>query len=127
MVFSADEGERKSLAKSLTGIAMKYRGQVNFATVDAEKQSFFLEYFGLYADRLPAFVIQTSDDFTVFHQDSQITADAIDEFIRQTIRSTLAYDMQTNTFGCSITSGIEDIGRTTMREEEHALGQDVFD
>ena len=57
MVFSADEGERKSLANSLTGIAMKYRGQVNFATVDAEKQSLLLEYFGLYADHLPAFII----------------------------------------------------------------------
>ena len=87
MVFSADEGERKSLAKSLAGIAMKYRGQVNFATVDAEKQSFFLEYFGLCADHLPAFVIQTADDVYVFKRDSQINADAINEFIRQTIRS----------------------------------------
>src|SRR5271154_7630893 len=94
MVFSADQGERKSLAKSLTGIAMKYRGQVDFATVDAEKQSFFLEYFGLYAGHLPAFVIQTTDDVFVFKQDSQITADTIDEFIRQTIRSTMAYNMQ---------------------------------
>jgi hypothetical protein len=104
MVFSADEGERKSLAESLTGIAMKYREQVNFATVDAEKHSFFLEYFGLYADHLPAFVIQTADDVFIFKQDSQITADAIDEFIRQTIRSTMAYNMQPNTFECSITS-----------------------
>jgi protein disulfide-isomerase A1 len=104
MVFSADEGERKSLAKSLTSTAMKYRGQVNFATVDAEKQSFFLEYFGLYADHLPAFVIQTTDDVFIFKQDSQITADAIDEFIRQTIRSIMAYNMQPNTSECSITS-----------------------
>jgi thioredoxin-like negative regulator of GroEL len=87
MVFSADEGERKSLANSLTGIAMKYQGQVNFATVDAEKQSFFLEHFGLRTDRLPALVIQTTDDFVLFNQDSQITADATDEFIRQTFRS----------------------------------------
>jgi protein disulfide-isomerase A1 len=104
MVFSADEGERKSLAKSLTSTAMKYRGQVNFATVDAEKQSFFLEYFGLYADHLPAFVIQTTDDVFILKQDSQITADAIDEFIRQTIRSIMAYNMQPNTSECSITS-----------------------
>jgi hypothetical protein len=98
MVFSADEGERKSLAKSLTGIAMKYQGQINFATVDAEKQSFFLEHFGLHADRLPALVVQTTDDFFVFSQDTQITADAIDEFIRWTVHSTMAYNMQTNTF-----------------------------
>ena len=104
MVFSADEGERKSLAKSLTGIAMKYRGQVNFATVDAEKQSFFLEHFSLYADHLPAFVIQTTNDAFIFKQDSQITADAIDEFIRQTIRSRMAHNMQPDTFEYSITS-----------------------
>ena len=104
MVFSADGGERKLLAQSLTGIAMKYRGQVNFATVDAEKQSFFLEHFGLYADYLPAFVIQTADDVFVFKQDSQITADAIDKFIGQTIRSIMAYNMQPNTVECSTTS-----------------------
>ena len=104
MVFSVDERERKSLAKSLTGIAMKYREQVNFATVDAEKQSFFLEHFGLYADHLPAFVIQTTDDVFIFKQDSQITTDAIDEFIRQTICSRMAYKMQTNTCECSTTS-----------------------
>ena len=98
MVFSADEEERKSLANRLIGAAMKYQGQVNFATVDAEKQSFFLEHFGLYADRLPAFVIQTSDDFFIFKQDSEITTDAIDEFIRQTIRSGMAYNIPLNTF-----------------------------
>ena len=98
MVFSAYEEERKSLAKSLTGVAMKYQGQVNFATVDAEKQSFFLEHFGLYVDRLPAFVIQTSDDFFIFRQDSQITADAVDEFIKQNILSEMAYNMPLNTF-----------------------------
>jgi len=104
---------------------MKYRGQVNFATADAEKQSFFLEHFGLHADRLPALVVQTTDDFFVFNQDSQITADAIDEFIRQIIRAPMAYNMQTNTFQCSITSKIEDIGRTIMREGEQVLARDT--
>jgi protein disulfide-isomerase A1 len=104
MVFSADEAERKSIVKSLTDTAMKYRGQVNFATVDAEKQSFFLGHFGLYASHLPAFVIQASDDVFIFKQDSPITAEAIDDFIRQTIRSIMAHNMQPNTFECSITS-----------------------
>ena len=104
MVFSAEEEERKSLAKRLIGIAMKYRGQVNFATVDAEKQSFFLEHFGLNADHLPAFVVQTSDDFFMFRQGSQITADAIDEFIGQIIHSGTAYNMPINTFQFSVTS-----------------------
>ena len=98
MVFSADERERKSLANNLIEAAMKYQGQVNFATVDAKKKSFFLEHFGLYTDRLPAFVIQTSDDFFIFRQDSQITTDAIDEFIRQTIHSRMAYNIPLDTF-----------------------------
>lgn len=98
MVFSTDEGERKSLSQSLIDIAVKYQGQVNFATVDAEKQSFFLKHFGLYADRLPAFVVQTSDDFSILSQDSQITADTVDEFIRQAIHSGMAYNIPINTF-----------------------------
>ena len=123
MVFSADEGERKSLAESLIGISMKYRRQVNFATVDAEKQSFFLEHFGLYADHLPAFVIQTDDDIFIFKQGSKITADAIDEFIRQTLRSIMGYNTQPNTFECSITSGTEDIRGIIMPKGEQVLGE----
>jgi protein disulfide-isomerase A1 len=87
MVFSSDEKERKSLAKSLTGVAMKYHGKINFATVDAEKHSYFLEFFSLNSNQLPAFTIQTADDIFTFDQDVEITADAIDGFIRRSIGS----------------------------------------
>lgn len=85
MLFSIDEEERKSLANSFTGIAMKYRDQVDFATVNAEKHSFLLKHFNLNLDYLPAFVIQTADEVFKFEQSSPITAHAIDEFIRQAI------------------------------------------
>ena len=85
MLFSTLEEERKSISRSLTSIALKYREQVDFATVDAEKHSFLLKHFGLYSDQLPAFVIQTADEVFKFNQDSPITANAIDEFIGRVI------------------------------------------
>jgi hypothetical protein len=85
MIFSADDGERKSLAKSLTAVALNFRGQVNFATVDTEKYSYFMEFFGLNSDRLPAFAIQTADEVFTFKQDVKITADVIDVFIRERV------------------------------------------
>jgi protein disulfide-isomerase A1 len=89
MVFSADEQERKSLAKSLIDVAMRSRGRVMFTTVDAEKHAFFLEYFGLKRDELPAFAIQTLDDVFKMKQDIRITPDAIDDFIGQTLGSVI--------------------------------------
>lgn len=94
MVFSADEGERKFLANSLIGTAMKYRRRVNFATVDAEKHSFFLEHFGLSPDQLPAFVVQTTDD--VFKLEHKITTVALDEFIGQILRSAMGFGVNIN-------------------------------
>lgn len=85
MLYSADEDERKSLAESLAAVAMKYRGKVNFATVDAIKNSFSLEPMGLELDQLPAFIIQTDDNIYKYKLGSKITSDAIDEFIRQTL------------------------------------------
>lgn len=103
-MFSADEGERKSLARSLTNVALRYRGQVDFATVDTEKNAFFLNHFGLSVNDLPAFVIQTADEVFKFEEDSQITADSVDEFISRTIRSKLVYNTPLKTIEASITS-----------------------
>lgn len=85
VLFSANEIERRSLAQDLVDLVLRYRGQINFVTVDAGKLPFLLEPFGLSADRLPAFVLQTTD----IHQlkyDSRITADAVDKFIKRILR-----------------------------------------
>jgi len=103
LVFSAIEDERKSLAKRLTDVALKYRGRVDFATVDAEKDAFFLEHFGLSAHHLPTFAMQTADEIFKFEQDSDITADSVDEFIRRNIRPKLRSNPP-KTFEASITS-----------------------
>jgi protein disulfide-isomerase A1 len=87
MMYSANEDERKSLAASLSDVAMKYRGKVNFATVDAIKNSFTLEPMGLKPDQLPAFVIQANDDIYKLGPGLTITPEAIDVFIKQTLFS----------------------------------------
>ncbi|KAF3387884.1 Protein disulfide-isomerase [Talaromyces pinophilus] len=85
MMYSANEDERKTLVASLSDVAMKYRGKVNFATVDAIKNSFALEPMGLKPDELPAFVVQANDEIYKLGPGLTITPEAIDGFIKQTL------------------------------------------
>lgn len=85
IICSADEDERYSLAASLSNVAMNYRGKVNFATVDAIKNSFALDPMGLRSDELPAFVIQANDQIYKLDPGVKITPEAIDGFIKQTL------------------------------------------
>lgn len=85
MMYSANEDERHSLAASLSNVAMKYREKVNFATVDAIKNSFALEPMGLKPDELPTFVIQANDEIYKLDPGVTITSEAIDEFIKRTL------------------------------------------
>lgn len=86
-MFSAHEGERKTLAQDLVDVALKYWGQVNFATLDAAKHPFFLQPFGLQDDQLPAFAIQTDNDIVILEQQSLSFAEAVDELIGRTLQS----------------------------------------
>ncbi|KAI7971836.1 hypothetical protein EIK77_000981 [Talaromyces pinophilus] len=85
MMYSVNEDERKTLVASLSDVAMKYRGRVNFATVDAIKNSFALEPMGLKPDELPAFVVQANDEIYKLGPGLTITPEAIDGFIKQTL------------------------------------------
>jgi protein disulfide-isomerase A1 len=88
MIFSVADAERKAIASSITDIAMRYRGKVNFVTVDAEKYSFTLAPLGLDAGRLPAFAIQTNDNAFKLNRDlKRDSRDAIEELIQQSLRS----------------------------------------
>ncbi|EEA19252.1 protein disulfide isomerase, putative [Talaromyces marneffei ATCC 18224] len=87
MIYSAKDDERQSLAAALSDVAMGYRGKVNFATVDAIKNSFALEPMGLNTDELPAFVIQINDKIYKFGPGLTITPKAIDAFLKQTLFS----------------------------------------
>lgn len=86
MLFSLEESERKSLAQDLTGAALKYRGKVNFATLDATKHPFFLEPFNIRVDQLPAFAIQTRSDVFVLEKGSDITTGAVEDFIERVLQ-----------------------------------------
>jgi hypothetical protein len=87
MIYSVKDDERKFLAAALSDVAMDYRGKVNFATVDAIKNSFTLEPMGLKPDQLPAFIIQANDEIYKFGPGLTITPEAIDAFIKQTLFS----------------------------------------
>ncbi|CRG91311.1 prolyl 4-hydroxylase, beta polypeptide [Talaromyces islandicus] len=88
MIFSVADAERKSIARNITNIAMRYRGKVNFVTVDAEKHSFTLDPLGLDAGSLPAFAIQTNDNVFKLNRDlNKNSHDAIEELIQQSLRS----------------------------------------
>lgn len=88
MIFSAEDTERKSIASNVADIAMRYRGKVNFVTVDAEKHSFTLAPLGLDSSRLPAFAIQTNENVFKLNQDlDQNSHVAIDELVQQSLRS----------------------------------------
>lgn len=87
MMYSANEDERKTIATSLSDVAMKYRGKVNFATVDALRNSFALEPMGLKLDELPAFVIQANDEIFKLSPGLTITPEEIEGFIKQTLFS----------------------------------------
>lgn len=89
MIFSVNDAERKSIARSITDIAMRYRGKVNFVTVDAEKHSFTLAPLGLDASKLPAFAIQTNENVLKLKQGlDQHSQHAIDELIQESLRKT---------------------------------------
>ncbi|EED12129.1 protein disulfide-isomerase, putative [Talaromyces stipitatus ATCC 10500] len=87
MIYSANEDERKLIAQALSNVAMGYRGKVNFATVDAIKNSFALEPMGLKLDQLPAFVIQTDENIYKFSPGERITPEAIDAFVKENLFS----------------------------------------
>jgi protein disulfide-isomerase A1 len=87
-IFATTEKERQSLAETLQNVAEKHKGNMNFATIDATRYSFFAEALGLALDRFPAVVIEDviNGETVPFDQDEEITADAIEKFIENYFR-----------------------------------------
>lgn len=67
----------------LKRIAERYRGTLNFATIDATKFGFFASALNLIPGRFPAFVIEDlqTGQTAPFDQNKEITADAIEIFV----------------------------------------------
>ncbi len=60
LIFAEEESERATLAGSMASLAIKLKGKVNFATVDARRLPFLAEPLGLRAGQFPAFTVQTA-------------------------------------------------------------------
>jgi len=67
----------------LKHIAEKYRGTLNFATIDAKKFGFFASALNLIPGQFPAFVIEDlqTGRTAPFDQNKEITACAIETFV----------------------------------------------
>jgi len=81
IIFAEGDAERRALAEELRDVAWKSKGQVNFATADAQVLGFLAAPLGLKPGQFPAFVLQTRDDAFPFDQRREITSSAIGNFI----------------------------------------------
>lgn len=82
-VFAETEKERAQLTRTLRPIANKFKGKVNFGTIDASVFGIVAENLNLKADTFPAFVIQDIKDNLKFpfDQAKEITQESIAEFV----------------------------------------------
>jgi protein disulfide-isomerase A1 len=75
----------------LRDVAGRYKGKLNFETIDAVKHGFFASVLKLIPGRFPAFVIedlQTGEAYP-FDQNEEITADSIAMFVENYFRERL--------------------------------------
>lgn len=82
-IFAETEEERKDLAKELKSIAKKYRGKINFATIDAKAFGQHASNLNLEVGQWPAFAIQDTTKNTKypFTQAKKINAKEIGDFV----------------------------------------------
>ncbi|KAH9909024.1 protein disulfide isomerase [Xylariomycetidae sp. FL2044] len=82
-IFSETAEERKELGDLLKPVAEKFRGKVNFATIDAKAFGAHANNLNLPTDKFPSFAIQETVKNQKFPFDSEkeITLDAITSFV----------------------------------------------
>ncbi|KAH0595320.1 hypothetical protein MHUMG1_07070 [Metarhizium humberi] len=81
-IFAETQEERDDLSKDLKPIAEKYKGKINFATIDAKSFGAHAGNLNLKTDKFPAFAIHETVKNLKFpyDQDKKITKDAIAKF-----------------------------------------------
>jgi hypothetical protein len=69
----------------LKNTAEKFKGKLNFATIDATKYDFFAKVLNLVPDQFPALVIEdlVTGDTAPFDQSEEITAEKIESFVEK--------------------------------------------
>lgn len=82
-IFSETEEERESLSKDLKAVAEKYKGKINFATIDAKSFGAHAGNLNLKSDKFPAFAIHETvkNQKFPFDQDKEITKKSISKFV----------------------------------------------
>ncbi|GKT41975.1 protein disulfide-isomerase [Colletotrichum spaethianum] len=82
-IFAETPEEREELGAALKPIAEKYRGKINFATIDAKAFGAHAGNLNLATDKFPSFAIQETvkNQKFPFDQDKKITHDDIAKFV----------------------------------------------
>lgn len=82
-IFSETPEERKELSDALKPLAEKYRGKINFATIDAKAFGGHANNVGLPTDKFPSFAIQETvkNQKFPFSLEEEITLEAISKFV----------------------------------------------
>ncbi|KAF4458551.1 hypothetical protein FALBO_14708 [Fusarium albosuccineum] len=82
-IFSETAEERKELGDALKPIAEKYKGKINFATIDAKAFGAHAGNLNLKTDKFPSFAIQeiTKNQKFPFDQEKKIDHDSIAKFV----------------------------------------------
>jgi protein disulfide-isomerase A1 len=84
-IFAETEEERTSLGKDLRPIAEKFKGKINFATIDAKAFGAHAGNLNLKTDKFPSFAIQdvSKNQKYPFDQEAEITHDSIAKFVEE--------------------------------------------
>lgn len=82
-IFAESEEERNTLGAALKPIAEKYKGKINFATIDAKAFGAHAGNLNLPTDKFPSFAIQETakNQKFPFDTEKEITHDAIAAFV----------------------------------------------
>ncbi|KAH7257339.1 thioredoxin-like domain-containing protein [Fusarium tricinctum] len=84
-IFAETPEERKELGDALKPIAEKFKGKINFATIDAKSFGAHAGNLNLKTDKFPSFAIQevVKNQKFPFDQEKEITHDSIAKFVEE--------------------------------------------
>ncbi|KIM96884.1 hypothetical protein OIDMADRAFT_148084 [Oidiodendron maius Zn] len=82
---SSPSDDHTSLLSLLRPVAEKYKGKLNFATIDARQYGFFAKALNLVSNKFPAFVIEDtiSGDTVPFDEEEEATTEKLDGFVEK--------------------------------------------
>lgn len=84
-IFATEAEERKTLAETLKPLAEKFRGKINFATIDASSYGAHAGNLNLPTDKFPSFAIQDTvkNQKYPYNPEAEITLETISTFVTE--------------------------------------------